>query len=394
MEPASSSSSASIASSANHGPTKESLQVRLFAHQNAHILKMQITFKLDHFSFQQHLTTTIFSPAIKSSELQLNGLADLDGVWYLVLIPQILSRRDGEEKERAFVSLHLRRDSPSNKEVPTRFFLRIVNDAGATVYHRDCAKPVIFSGKGSGSVMWGWDRFIPHDDLFNPGNNYLVDDSLTLEAEIQCLATTRTFTHSVSPLADCSTLTADLRDMYSGKEFCDFVLIANDGKELETHRNIVAARSDVFRAMLQHDTKERQTGKCRIDDLDGSTLDALLAYMYCDTLEPLKSSGKNSRVAEELLKAADKYRVSGLKAACEHQLISNVNQENVGRLLVLSDMHMLTGLKMQALRFLKLPENLTVFMQEEGVNTVKRYKKVLLEEVVTGYDALVKLLKK
>ena len=100
----------------------DDILVTLTAASTGALLSMRIVWKIDFFSFRQHLTTPMASPAIKCSDL---GVSEIDGDWCLVLIPKIMSKRENEDKEREFVSLHLRRETRGG-DVPTRFWLRSV----------------------------------------------------------------------------------------------------------------------------------------------------------------------------------------------------------------------------------------------------------------------------
>lgn len=98
-----------------------SCAVTMNAFTSSSLINMVINWKVDTFSFRQHITTGITSPVINSAEL---GLVGLDGEWLLVMTPKVLSKRENEEKEREFVSLHLRRDTNKGEDVPARFWLR------------------------------------------------------------------------------------------------------------------------------------------------------------------------------------------------------------------------------------------------------------------------------
>ena len=191
--------------------------------------------------------------------------------------------------------------------------------------------------------MWGWDRYVSHEDLFNPKNKYLTDDALILEAHIQCMTSTKTLDETTTSTASnraLGGLAEDFLKIYTNSDFTDFTLVSRDGIRLRAHRAVLAARSDVFRSMISHDTKESVERVCEIEDTDGATLHALLKYMYgCTTLEGMED------VAERLLVAADKYGVKGLVNACEGHLIAQINAHNAARLLVLADMHSATQLK-------------------------------------------------
>jgi hypothetical protein len=53
--------------------------------------------------------------------------------------------------------------------------------------------------------------------------------------------------------------------------------------------------------------KEQATGVVEIKDIDAETIEALIEYVYKESVDNL------SEVAFELLKVADKYEIEGLK---------------------------------------------------------------------------------
>lgn len=221
--------------------------------------------------------------------------------------------------------------------------------------------------------MWGWDRYIAHEDLFDLNKPYLVNDSLTVQVEIHCLAASKTVEDVRFPPTD-DVAERDFRNMWERKEFSDFTLVSSDGKEFPTHRFILAARCDFFHAMLSHNFKEGTTGRCEIDDMDGETLEAVLEYMYCNEVVSFK------RIADKLLAAADKYRLVGLMKICENYLITTVNGESAARLMILADMHSTTALKNTVVKYIK--QNYDNFVEFGGLREVTKYKKDLVQELL------------
>ncbi|OQV14154.1 putative Speckle-type POZ protein-like [Hypsibius exemplaris] len=356
------------------GENDSTVSVTMSAVSTGSLLTMKINWKIDYFSFRQHKTDAMYSPAIKAASL---GAHDIEGDWSLVLIPKIMSKRDNEDKEKEFVSLHLRRETKSG-DVPTRFTLRIMDDQKNCVYRRDCMKPVIFAPKNAGSAMWGWDRYVSHEDLFLAKNKYLTDDALIIEAQIQCLASTKTVeeTSSANLSRDLDILAEDIGKVYLFSDFTDFTLIAKDGRRLRAHRCVISARSEVFRGMITHDTKESKEACCDIKDTDGETLHALLQYMYGCSLDGLSQAG----LAEKLLVAADKYAVKGLVSACESHLIRQINAHNTARLLILADRHSALELKTALHKF--AAHNMGDITTCGGLAELGEYKHGVLDDLV------------
>ena len=90
---------------------------------------------------------------------------------------------------------------------------------------------------------------------------------------------------------------SDIASLLSNPLFAD-VIFSIDGKEFKAHKNILAARSPVFKRMLQDDSKK----KARIDlvNVDPVVFEALLNFIYTGDISPVE------RYASELLMLADK----------------------------------------------------------------------------------------
>ncbi|XP_063357906.1 uncharacterized protein LOC134647485 [Cydia amplana] len=94
---------------------------------------------------------------------------------------------------------------------------------------------------------------------------------------------------------------------YEDTEFTDFHLHATDGN-VPMHKALLAANSDVFKAMLNGEWKEKGEGQINIEGVTVKTLQHLKDYMY---LGVLPDEG-----LESLLVVAARYLMDKLKADC------------------------------------------------------------------------------
>ncbi|GIY20934.1 speckle-type POZ protein [Caerostris darwini] len=90
------------------------------------------------------------------------------------------------------------------------------------------------------------------------------------------------------------------------------------------HKSILAARSPVFAAMFATEMKEKLTNDVDITDMDVSALRNMLTFMYSGRIENLTAAS-----AGDLLFAADKYQLQGLKTMCSDFLKSKLSLQNV-----------------------------------------------------------------
>ena len=101
---------------------------------------------------------------------------------------------------------------------------------------------------------------------------------------------------------------SDLSCLLDTNPFSDVTIFVQES-QFQAHKSILSARSPVFAAMFQNETKENQNNAVDIPDVDGETFGALLRFIYTGHVDNLQE------VAEELFVAADKYQfalISGL----------------------------------------------------------------------------------
>ncbi|CAL1282228.1 unnamed protein product [Larinioides sclopetarius] len=131
----------------------------------------------------------------------------------------------------------------------------------------------------------------------------------------------------------------DLKSMYDDAVFCD-VELQTPSQTFPGHKNILSARSPVFRKMFSSDMKEKNCGQVDITDLENDTVHRMLIYIYTDVLEDLQFES-----ASELYSAADKYEILSLKEKCSSFLKDSLNPTNACDLLALADRHQDDDLK-------------------------------------------------
>jgi hypothetical protein len=119
--------------------------------------------------------------------------------------------------------------------------------------------------------------------------------------------------------------------MFEEEILCDLKIKANDGVVLNAHKTILITRSTVFFKMLTTDMMESELNAIHVEDFDSKTMRELLRFIYCEEVQDLKT------IAKDLIYAAEKYEVDGLKEICIEELIKNVSDENVIETLIIAD---------------------------------------------------------
>uniref|UniRef100_A0A915CTP4 BTB domain-containing protein n=1 Tax=Ditylenchus dipsaci TaxID=166011 RepID=A0A915CTP4_9BILA len=127
------------------------------------------------------------------------------------------------------------------------------------------------------------------------------------------------------------------------------------------HKCVLGQKSQVFRAMFsQNKMDEAQSGHIDINDFPSEAIGAMLEFIYTGEI----SLAAMAYTAQEILAAADKYDVAGLKEHCESYLSSAVNAKNICELAVLADHYSASGLKEECARFIAVHYNSVIRMPE------------------------------
>ncbi|KAF8722838.1 hypothetical protein HU200_021967 [Digitaria exilis] len=173
-------------------------------------------------------------------------------------------------------------------------------------------------------------------------------------------------------------------DLLSSKEGAD-VKFRVGKKTFSAHRLVLSTRSRVFKAELYGKMKESATSNIiHINDMEAEVFDALLTFMYTDSL-PEMMEQEESAMAQHLLVAADRYNLErlklisdrynleGLKLICEDKLCGYIDEGTVGSILELADQHHCHGLKKACLSFL---------MDTEGFNHLSKSCPSVVKELI------------
>jgi len=175
-----------------------------------------------------------------------------------------------------------------------------------------------------------------------------------------------------SPPPDTSLqLSRDLGDLLDDDTFADVNIVCDD-RTIRCHKNILGARSSVFRAMFQHDMKENKNGEVIISDLEYSTVNDMVRYIYSGRVDDINTK------AAALLSAADKYDLKDLKSLSERSLMDGLGVEQALDILILADLHKATQLRERAVQFFLSHKN-EVFSQVDWKKKMKSYPDLLME---------------
>uniref|UniRef100_A0AAY4CG98 BTB/POZ domain-containing protein n=1 Tax=Denticeps clupeoides TaxID=299321 RepID=A0AAY4CG98_9TELE len=204
----------------------------------------------------------------------------------------------------------------------------------------------------------GFPDFVHRSDILDDDLGFLKDDTLTLTCEVSLIVGLLQFTVEIDP--DASTpqvkkqepnMAEELRELWNTSLHSDCILSVA-GQEFKAHKAILAARCPVFHSMFMNNTKENQTGRVDIKDMEADILEEMITYIYTGT------SPNVHQMASKLIAAADMVLI------CEDALCSRLDVASAAENLILGDLYRARHLKQDALTFINF--NAEAVMKTNG----------------------------
>ncbi|TVU49253.1 hypothetical protein EJB05_00553, partial [Eragrostis curvula] len=148
-------------------------------------------------------------------------------------------------------------------------------------------------------------------------------------------------------------LQQDLGNMLKDGEGAD-VTFKVDDQLFHAHRNLLAARSAVFKEKLLGAITEQDSKCIPITDMDPTVFEGLLHFIYTDSLPDDWEEDKTVAM-QHLLVVAHRYELYRLRALCEAKLCSWIDVQTVASTLALAEQQQCVRLKDACLRFIGCP---------------------------------------
>lgn len=170
-----------------------------------------------------------------------------------------------------------------------------------------------------------------------------------------------------SALARTTMLTSsyvnDMRQLIDNADFSDVTFLI-DGRAVHSHRAILAARSDHFRAMFSSGMRESREHEIRLQHMRVPVFLALLEYIYVDSVDV------GAEMALELYAAADLYTLDRLKDMCEVIVQKTIDVDNAAMLLQSADEFQTTRVREICLVF--IVRNFDAVTKSDGFANLSR----------------------
>ena len=205
---------------------------------------------------------------------------------------------------------------------------------------------------------WGFPKFCNRSEVLDPANvrSMLPEGTLTVLCEIGGFKrmTTRSDFSRVRDKFKSEAhndLVRDLTDLFSAASVkmdnTDAALVCQ-GQEFHCHRFMLAARSDVFKAMFSVDMREAQNGKVDLSDATSpEVIKQFLMFVYTDDFDD-----KSFSTVSQLLPLAEQYNVKRLSSLCGQCLLQNMTEENVSEIAVIGELYKVNLLRGKAIEYI------------------------------------------
>ncbi|EMS57480.1 BTB/POZ and MATH domain-containing protein 2 [Triticum urartu] len=271
---------------------------------------------------------------VRSSNFSVGGFE-----WFMNFFP------DGRMADYAgYASVFLDRDIQQNDthNVRTKFTLNMLEkDSEAQLTKCDEIDHVFSSAKS----YWGYFRFVAKAKL--KSSSQANNGSLIIRCVLTLIKEPRTKVKRNTVVVPQPNLQDQLCQMWKDGQGAD-VIFSVGGQLFEAHRCLLAARSLVFKAELFGPMKGKETQCIKIDDIAPEIFEALLHFIYTDSL------------------LVNEHHREGLNGMCESKLSECIDVETVATTLVLAEQHHCKDLKEACVEFMAPRNVLQVVMATHG----------------------------
>ncbi|KAL9888051.1 protein roadkill-like isoform 1-T1 [Glossina fuscipes fuscipes] len=208
--------------------------------------------------------------------------------------------------------------------------------------------------------------------------NNLFETELTIRCEIDEMDFVNTSGQSkiMQRKVTDTKLSKDLGNLLENGKFSDVTLVVCN-LEVKAHKNILAARSDVFAAMFEHNMEESKLNRVLIEDIDYNVLNEMLKFVYTGRAPNI------DKMAHELLVVANKYAMENLKEMCEDVLSAKLSVKTAAETLALADVYNAGQLKAHTVAYIK--NHLTDVMQTQGWQDMIATRSYLMADVLHSF---------
>uniref|UniRef100_A0A0E0MHA8 BTB domain-containing protein n=1 Tax=Oryza punctata TaxID=4537 RepID=A0A0E0MHA8_ORYPU len=213
------------------------------------------------------------------------------------------------------------------------------------------------------------DVVVPSVHLVAEVSGYLVGDSFSLRCDVTVVKDIRTEDDATTAKelvgVPTSDIGAHLGRLLPAGHGADVTIHVGD-ETFAAHRCVLAARSPMFMAELFGPmSQNNKETVLHVHDMEPRVFDAMLHFIYNDSLPEVDDDDEVAAMAQHLVVAADRYDMERLKLISEDMLCSHVDASTAATALTLAEQHHCEGLKEACFKFMENPSNLKAVMASD-----------------------------
>jgi hypothetical protein len=260
-----------------------------------------------------------------------------------------------------------------NKKI--KWVSSIKNPVGKLIMSRDFTERKVSEyQRGTG---WGTTEYCEVDELedhyVNNKITVVCDLTFTIEKE-QYIRNSTDIKGKYDTEESERQFVKNMKALYGLNSFSDLVIYCGDQKFL-CHKNVLAARSDIFKEMLISEEK-KINGELEITETDPDVFKHLIDHIYSG-----KIPNDIDNVVNELYKLAIKYNLQILAKACEISLLDQITVANaLDTLVIIDNNKFATSAKNDVIKYITI--NGKEIIDTEKFKTFSKEHSELMIEIV------------
>eukprot|EP00092_Neocalanus_flemingeri_P087786 GFUD01110846.1.p1 GENE.GFUD01110846.1~~GFUD01110846.1.p1 ORF type:complete len:370 (+),score=95.03 GFUD01110846.1:57-1166(+) len=199
---------------------------------------------------------------------------------------------------------------------------------------------VVGGGRGSNDLLFHPKKVANQYMIFNrrrvvvnPAHMFGVTKSISFEAEI---LVERKDGNKDDHFEIPNSYVKDMQSILHDDESSNVVIVA-ENEEFKCHKNILSARSEVFKNMFAHDTLENQKNTVNLED-GAKAVEEMLKHIYTGEIP-----SDSDILSIELLALADRFFQDSLKTACVENLVASLEVSTCISTFISLDQHLPKG---------------------------------------------------
>lgn len=252
----------------------------------------------------------------------------------------------------------------TNRVVTAIVSFGIIDAKGEVIKKKTIGKKT-YNTKRVSEANWGFEKFVERSFIDVNENEFFHNGFLTIECEIKIYYTFRTERPKEEKDVEYSDQEDDFdedatrlqqfdkyENLMSDNTFSDIAFIV-EGKILHAHRCILAKSSPVFAVMFKYEMGEKQ--KHEMMTIEGVKYEAfveMLRFIYAGKIDIEFNNINVKLIVADLLIAAGKYCVNGLKYTCLKLMSEYLWTHNAVEIIKLADRYQEKWLKLKAMKLI------------------------------------------